>query len=86
MKFAECMRENGVPDFPDPNASDDFVYGVSVSPAVWQKAPGLGLGLVASMVAVAAWARTQIVRWEELIRPPFPTPPGQGTPLHRLDG
>ena len=32
---------------------------------------GLGLGLVASMVAVAAWARTQIVRWEELIRPPF---------------
>jgi hypothetical protein len=40
VKFAACMRENGVPDFPDPNASGDFVYGVSVSPAVWQKALG----------------------------------------------
>ena len=38
VKFAECMRENGVPDFPDPNASGDFEYGVSVTPEVWQKA------------------------------------------------
>jgi hypothetical protein len=40
VKFAECMRSNGVSDFPDPNANGDFVYGVSVSPAVWKKTLG----------------------------------------------
>jgi hypothetical protein len=40
VKFAECLRENGVRDFPDPNAKGDFVYGVSVSPAVWKQAVG----------------------------------------------
>jgi hypothetical protein len=45
-----------------------------------------GIGLVASVVAFAASAREQIVRWWELIRPLFPTPPGQGTPLDRLVG
>jgi hypothetical protein len=29
------MRENGVDDFPDPNAAGDFDYGISVSPQVW---------------------------------------------------
>jgi hypothetical protein len=38
VKFAECMRENGVGDFPDPNAAGEFVYGVSVSPAVFKEA------------------------------------------------
>jgi hypothetical protein len=38
VKFAECMRANGVPDFPDPNAKGEFVYGVSVTPAVFTKA------------------------------------------------
>jgi hypothetical protein len=38
VKFAECMRNNGVSDFPDPNAKGEFVYGVSVTPAVWRKA------------------------------------------------
>jgi hypothetical protein len=38
VKFAECIRNNGVSDFPDPNAKGEFVYGVSVSPAVWKKA------------------------------------------------
>jgi hypothetical protein len=38
VKFAECIREHGVSDFPDPNAKGEFVYGVSVSPAVWKKA------------------------------------------------
>ena len=38
VKFAECMRNSGVGDFPDPNAKGEFVYGVSVSPAVWKKA------------------------------------------------
>ena len=38
VKFAECMRANGVPDFPDPDAKGDFEYGVSVTPAVFTKA------------------------------------------------
>jgi hypothetical protein len=38
VKFAECMRASGVPDFPDPNASGEFVYGVSVTPAVFARA------------------------------------------------
>ena len=39
VKFSECMRANGVSDFPDPGASGEFPsYGVSVAPAVWTKA------------------------------------------------
>jgi hypothetical protein len=40
VKFAECMRENGVSDFPDPNAKGEFEYGVSVTPGVFKKAVG----------------------------------------------
>jgi hypothetical protein len=41
VKYAACMRTNGVPDLPDPKASGDFpAFGVSVSPAVWDKALG----------------------------------------------
>ena len=44
VKFAECMRANGVPEFPDPNASgtltlDGIVNGSSLdpsAPAFWQ--------------------------------------------------
>ncbi len=38
VKFAECIREHGVPHFPDPDAKGDFVFGIDVSQAVWQKA------------------------------------------------
>jgi hypothetical protein len=38
VKFAECIRAHGVSDFPDPNAQNQFEYGVSVTPAVWNKA------------------------------------------------
>ena len=38
VKFAECIREHGVPHFPDPNAKGDFIFGIDVSPAVWTKA------------------------------------------------
>jgi hypothetical protein len=39
VKFSECLRANGVSDFPDPNASGEFPsYGVSVTSAVWTKA------------------------------------------------
>ena len=38
VKFAECIRAHGVSDFPDPDAKNQFQYGVSVSPAVWRQA------------------------------------------------
>jgi hypothetical protein len=39
VKFSECLRANGVSDFPDPNASGEFPsYGVSVTRAVWTTA------------------------------------------------
>jgi hypothetical protein len=38
VKFSECIRAHGVSDFPDPNAKNDFEYGVSVSETVWTKA------------------------------------------------
>jgi hypothetical protein len=40
VKFAECIRAHGVGDFPDPNGKNQFEYGVSVSPAVWNRAVG----------------------------------------------
>jgi hypothetical protein len=38
VKFAECIRRHGVPHFPDPDAKGDFVFGIDVSPAVWNRA------------------------------------------------
>ena len=39
VKFSECLRTNGVSDFPDPNASGEFPsYGISVTPVVWKRA------------------------------------------------
>src|SRR5690349_21140278 len=39
VKYSECMRANGVGDFPNPNADGEFPYGgVSVSKATWQNA------------------------------------------------
>lgn len=38
VKFAACVREHGVPNFPDPNAKGEFEFGVDVSPAVFKKA------------------------------------------------
>ena len=38
VKFAECIRAHGVSDFPDTNEKNEFEYGVSVTPAVWNKA------------------------------------------------
>jgi hypothetical protein len=47
MKFAECMRDNGVSEFPDPDASggltiDGVVNGSSLDPstAAWKEAIG----------------------------------------------
>jgi hypothetical protein len=38
VRFAECMRGNGVPHFPDPDAKGEFNFGVDVTPDVFTKA------------------------------------------------
>ena len=38
VKFAECMRANGVPHFPDPDPKGDSNFGVDVSKEVFTKA------------------------------------------------
>ena len=38
VKFAECVRANGVPHFPDPDPHGDFSFGIDVSREVWLKA------------------------------------------------
>jgi hypothetical protein len=38
VKFAECMRANGVPHFPDPDPKGEVNFGVDVSKEVWLKA------------------------------------------------
>ena len=38
VKFAECMRANGVPHFPDPDPNRDFNFGVDVPKEVFAKA------------------------------------------------
>jgi hypothetical protein len=38
VKFAACMRANGVSDFPDPTDENADAYGVSVTPTVWIRA------------------------------------------------
>ena len=38
VKFAECMRASGVPNFPDPDPKGEFNFGVDVTVEVWTKA------------------------------------------------
>jgi hypothetical protein len=38
VKFSACVRSHGVKDFPDPDANNDYNYGVSVSEEVWTSA------------------------------------------------
>jgi hypothetical protein len=47
VKFAECIRSNGVSAFPDPNVSGQFAYGIpskssplNPSSAAWKQAIG----------------------------------------------
>jgi hypothetical protein len=38
VKFAECMRANGVPHFPDPDSKGETNFGIDVTRDVWLKA------------------------------------------------
>ena len=91
VKFAECMRDNGVSEFPDPNASGDFAYGIKAgSPldpgtAAWQQAIGACKDLEPPGFMPKTWTTEEIdarLKFARCIRengmPDFPDPTDNG--------
>lgn len=91
VKFAECMRNNGVSEFPDPNASGDFTYGIpagsSLNPssAAWQQAIGVCKDLEPPGFIPKAPTTQEIaarIKFAQCIRangmPDFPDPANNG--------
>jgi hypothetical protein len=91
VKFAECMRGNGVSEFPDPNASGDFAYGIkkgsSLDPstAAWQQAIGVCKNLEPPGFMPKTLTTQEIdarLKFAQCIRengmPDFPDPTGNG--------
>ena len=86
-KFAECMRANGVPHFPDPNAAGQFNFGVDVSAAVFTRAVNACKALQPPGTLSAKRSSTQqsaALRFAQCVRsngvPDFPDPVN-GQPL-----
>ena len=92
VKFSECLRANGVSDFPDPNASGEFPsYGVSVTRAVWTKAVAACKSLQPPGSLSAHLTQTQLsaaLKFAQCVRehgvPDFPDPVN-GQPLIDTD-
>ena len=88
VRFTECMRANGVGDFPDPDASGQFPsYGVSVTRAVWTDAVAACKSLQPPGSLSAKMTSTQMsaaIRFAHCVRvngvPDFPDPVN-GQPL-----
>lgn len=88
VKYAECLRANGVSDFPDPNASGQFPsYGVSVTPTVWRSATTACKAIAPPGAGSAKLTQTQLsdaLRFAQCVRehgvPDFPDPVN-GQPL-----
>jgi hypothetical protein len=91
-KFAECIRGNGVSEFPDPDASGQFAYGIpsyssplNPSSAAWQHAIGACKSLEpagfmpTSFTPEQRWAR---LKFAQCVRangvPDFPDPTATG--------
>src|SRR5579863_6289502 len=84
LKLSECMRANGVPNFPDPNGQG-VIQGSGIDPnsAAFQKAQGvcakkLGGGLGARTPAQQAQAQAAALAFSKCMRshgvPDFPDP------------
>jgi hypothetical protein len=91
VKFAECIRSNGVSEFPDPNASGEFVYGIKAgssldpSSAAWKTAIGACRNLEPSDFMPTTFSTKQIearVKFAQCVRdngvPDFPDPTTNG--------
>jgi hypothetical protein len=91
VKFAECIRSNGVSEFPDPNASGQFVYGIKAgssldpSSAAWQMAIAVCRNLEPSDFMPTTFSTKQIEardKFAQCVRnngvPDFPDPTTHG--------
>jgi hypothetical protein len=100
VKFAECMRANGVSEFPDPDASgtltiDEVINGSSLDPstAAWKQAisackdlepPGFTGGKVTPQQRTARLRFAQCMRDNGVPDFPDPTPNGPLVDTNRI--
>jgi hypothetical protein len=91
VKFAECIRSNGVSEFPDPDAAGEFVYGIKAgssldpSSAAWQTATAACRSLEPSDFMPTTFTTKQIEardKFAQCVRdngvPDFPDPTTHG--------
>jgi hypothetical protein len=92
VKFAECIRSNGVSEFPDPDASGQFAYGIpsyssplDPSSAAWQHAIGACKTLEPPRFMPTQFTRKQLsarLKFAQCVRadgvPDFPDPTATG--------
>jgi hypothetical protein len=92
VKFAECIRTNGVSAFPDPNASGQFAYGIpsessplNPSSPAWQQALSACKSLEPSGFIPTSFTpaeRSARLKFAQCVRangvPSFPDPTSSG--------
>jgi len=99
VKFAECMRNNGVSDFPDPDASGQFAYGIKAgssldpSTAAWKQAVSACKDLEPTGLIPTTFTSQQIaarLRFAQCMRtngaPDFPDPSDNGPLINVHNG
>ena len=99
VKFAECMRDNGVSEFPDPNASGDFAYGIKAgssldpSSTAWKQAISACNNLEPAGLIPTHFTTQQIaarLKFAQCIRangvPDFPDPTNSGPLINVKNG
>ncbi len=88
LKYSECMRAHGVPNFPDPSANGSFQLAAGIDPAspafkaaqakCQKLVPGGGLPILGSTTHPSAEALAQMVKVSQCVRshgvPNFPDP------------
>jgi hypothetical protein len=92
VRFAECIRSNGVSEFPDPDASGQFAYGIpsyssplDPSSAAWQHAIGACKTLEPARFIPTSFTPKQLsarLKFAQCVRangvPNFPDPTATG--------
>ncbi len=100
VEFAECIRSNGVTEFPDPNGSGQFAYGIpsyssplNPSSAAWQHAIGACKSLEPSDFMPTSFTPKQLaarLKFAQCVRvngvPNFPDPTAHGALVEVHDG
>jgi hypothetical protein len=100
VKFAECIRSNGVSEFPDPDASGQFAYGIpsyssplNPSSAAWQHAIGACKSLEPARFIPTQFTPKQLaarLKFAQCVRangvPDFPDPTATGPLVNVSNG